>query len=137
MTKQTIATAKTNHQANHLLYPITIFLCVVAITVFLTISFTATSFGDVAQPAADVSAVKATVAVTNQGTLENEGHGVMWRYTNEGWRNIAPLIVQPEPSPSPIRKIHPFVWAATILLASLSLTVWASSEWDMSRLLDK
>ena len=112
-------------------YIVILFLSVVAIVVFLTINFSAFQFEDILSgTAAFGSETAPQVAVDQPGTT-------MWRYTNEGWQDISALMPR-EPAPeNPLRRIHPLVWASSILLGTISMTVWASSEWDVSRLFEK
>ncbi len=112
-------------------YILMLFLSVVATVVLLTINFTAFQFDDIlSATAAFGSETVPQVAVDQPGTT-------MWRYTNEGWQDISALMPR-EPAPeNPIRRIHPLVWASSILLGTVSMAVWASSEWDVSRLFEE
>ena len=56
-----------------------------------------------------------------------------WRYTKKGWQQIGGLY---QDNFAPIRtfeSVHPFVWAATVMIAVVATTVWASSEWEIAR----
>lgn len=112
-------------------YILMLFLSVVAIVVFLTINFTAFQLEDILSgTAAFGSETVPQVVVDQPGTT-------MWRYTNEGWQDISALMPR-EPAPeNPLRRIHPLVWASSILLGTVSMAVWASSEWEVSRLFEE
>ena len=65
---------------------------------------------------------------------EIESSNIMWRYTKQGWQDIAPMI-QSEPTPtSGLANVHPMVWAALLLFASLGLLVWSTEDNDIDRL---
>lgn len=65
------------------------------------------------------------------------GHSIMWRYTNEGWKNILPMMPQEDHHQSMIEPIHPLVWSGVIVFGTLGLMVWASDEEAIERLLVK
>jgi hypothetical protein len=112
-------------------YMVMLLLSVIAIVVFLTINFNACQFEDL---------FSGTVASGSEPALESvssQNGTTMWRYTNEGWQDISAIMPR-EPAPeNPLRRIHPMIWASSILLASISMTIWASSEWEVSRLFKK
>ena len=59
-----------------------------------------------------------------------------WRYTTEGWQSADNW--GSDTSFIPIRTfelVHPVVFATCILLAVIATMIWASSEWDVARLI--
>ena len=61
----------------------------------------------------------------------------MWRYTSDGWRDIS-MAVDPPPANKPfIEGVHPAIWTAMLLLASLLLLVRASSDEELKTLLSR
>ena len=57
-----------------------------------------------------------------------------WRYTKNGWQHIGELRHDKFAPLRTFESIHPFIWAATVMLAVVATTVWASSEWEIARL---
>ena len=57
-----------------------------------------------------------------------------WRYTKNGWQHIGELRHDKFALLRTFESIHPFIWAATVMLAVVATTVWASSEWEIARL---
>ena len=57
-----------------------------------------------------------------------------WRYTKDGWRHIGEMYPDRFAPVRTFESIHPFVWAATVMMAVVGTTVWASSEWEIARL---
>ena len=57
-----------------------------------------------------------------------------WRYTTKGWQQIGELHQERFAPIRTFESIHPFVWAATVMIAVVTTTVWASSEWEIARL---
>jgi len=56
-----------------------------------------------------------------------------WRYTTEGWQQMGD---QYRDSFVPLRTfeaVHPFIWAGAVLMAVVSVTIWASNEWEIAR----
>lgn len=75
----------------------------------------------------------ATVAQAQVNPAEHDGH-IMWRYTNEGWQDVASLI-EPQPESSPVlEKVHPLVWTGVIVLGVSMLMVFASNDEDVEGL---
>ena len=56
-----------------------------------------------------------------------------WRYTKQGWRRIGGLYREEFAPIRTFESVHPFIWAATVILAVVATTVWASSEWELAR----
>ena len=58
----------------------------------------------------------------------------MWRYTNDGWRDIS-MMADPPPANKPIIEgVHPLIWTLMLLLASLLLLIMASSDDEIRKL---
>jgi hypothetical protein len=60
-----------------------------------------------------------------------------WRHTKFGWQDSA--FWRPADSFRPVKTIellHPFVWAGIVLIAVIATMIWASSEWEISRLFE-
>ena len=55
-----------------------------------------------------------------------------WRYTKNGWQQIGGLYREEFAPIRTFESVHPFVWAATVILAVVATTVWASSEWELA-----
>ncbi len=56
-----------------------------------------------------------------------------WRYTKDGWQQMGD---QYRDSFAPLRtfeSVHPFIWAAAVVMAVASVTIWAASEWEIAR----
>lgn len=74
-----------------------------------------------------------TVAQTQVNPAAQDGH-IMWRYTSEGWQDVAALI-EPQPESSPVlEKVHPLVWTGVIVLGVSMLMVFASNDEDVEEL---
>ena len=56
-----------------------------------------------------------------------------WRYTKNGWQQVGGLYRQEFAPIRTFESIHPFVWAATVMMAVVATALWASSEWEIAR----
>ena len=57
-----------------------------------------------------------------------------WRHTKHGWQDSARWPVETFVSRKTIELLHPFTWAAIVLISVVATTIWASSEWEIARL---
>lgn len=58
-----------------------------------------------------------------------------WRHTRHGWQDSARWPAADSFAPvKTIELLHPFVWAGIVLIAVIVTMIWASSEWEISRL---
>ena len=85
-----------------------------------------------------VSGSQVKEQIGNNVTVISSEIDTPWRYTNQGWQraNEWNSNVQFEPLRT-FELVHPFVWAASVLLAVISTAIWASSEWEIARLLGR
>ena len=56
-----------------------------------------------------------------------------WRYTKNGWQQISVLYREEFAPIRTFESVHPFIWAATVMMAVVATTLWASSEWELAR----
>ena len=61
-----------------------------------------------------------------------------WRHTKFGWQDSSswPTADSFTP-PRTLELLHPFVWAGIVLITVIATMIWASSEWEFSRLFEK
>lgn len=53
----------------------------------------------------------------------------VWRYTNEGWKELSELTPPPQESaPGPVDNVAPLVWGAIQLLAGLAILIGFAEE---------
>jgi len=58
-----------------------------------------------------------------------------WRYTAEGWQDASTWQVPESFVPmQTFELVHPFVWAAIVLLAVIAAMIWASNESEIADL---
>jgi hypothetical protein len=59
----------------------------------------------------------------------------MWRYTNDGWKDIS-LMAEQGPTTEPLlESVHPWIWTALMLFGVLLMLVMASSEKEVRKLM--
>ena len=68
---------------------------------------------------------------------ESEETGTTWRYTRNGWQDIGGMYRDSFVAIKSFELVHPLIWAASVLLAVMGTSIWASNEWEIARLLDR
>ncbi|MFK7769740.1 MAG: hypothetical protein AB8B55_21210 [Mariniblastus sp.] len=64
--------------------------------------------------------------------------GTTWRRTKDGWQDSTTWSNGDQFVPrKSFQSIHPFVWAAIVLLSVIAAMIWASNEWEISRLFEE
>ena len=58
-----------------------------------------------------------------------------WRLTNQGWQSADSWATSWAAGPRLVDHVHPTIVAALILLTVMGVCIWASSEWEVDRLL--
>jgi hypothetical protein len=60
-----------------------------------------------------------------------------WRHTKLGWQDSAAWPAADTFAPQKkFELLHPFVWAAVVLITVIGTMIWASSEWEFNRLFE-
>jgi hypothetical protein len=57
-----------------------------------------------------------------------------WRHTKHGWQDSNRWPVDTYVPRKTIELLHPFTWAAIVLISVVGTTIWATSEWEIARL---
>ncbi len=85
------------------------------------------------------------IPVTSGTTSENvsktvkvsaEAWPATWRYTKHGWQDIGSTHRDSFVPLKSFELVHPTLFAASVLLAVVGTSIWASSEQEISRLLN-
>jgi len=57
-----------------------------------------------------------------------------WRHTKLGWQDSRRWPVNTYVPRKTVELLHPFTWAAIVLISVVATTIWASDEWEIARL---
>lgn len=113
-------------KAIRLEHPVLIAASGLAIVIFLAINYIAF---DVSK-----TTTSAWLPFGNIAFAQEADSTIMWRYTKQGWQDISPMIQTPPTPKSHFASVHPMVWGAMLLFASLALLVWSTDEADIHQL---
>lgn len=82
-----------------------------------------------------ISPGPAPVVLEQPAEAASEGPtSITWRLTNQGWKDIGPLLPRTQSSLGPWTRVHPLTWSAGLILAVSAVLVWSASEWELDRL---
>ncbi len=76
--------------------------------------------------------VQSDTSLTSSAKLE-----MGWRQTKFGWQDSNYWFNESFTPPPLFEAIHPLIWAGLVLIAVISTMIWASEEWDWSRLWER
>ncbi len=60
---------------------------------------------------------------------------IVWRYTADGWQDISKVNNRSQPPKPFLENVHPVIWTAMLILASLLLLLMFCSQRDVDQLL--
>ena len=72
-----------------------------------------------------------TLSLPNSETVSG------WRRTSQGWEDSSRWFSESDAPPQLLELVHPLVWTMLVLIAVISVMIWASEEWELARLFGK